>query len=70
MELIRVKQKKADLRISKQELLIFNNALNEVCNALEVPEFETRMGASREEVDALLETVHKVFSAIDSDSDE
>jgi len=33
---------------SEEELIILNNALNEVCHALVIDDFETRMGMSRE----------------------
>lgn len=33
---------------SEEELMILNNALNEVCHALAIDDFETRMGMSRE----------------------
>ncbi len=42
------------LRIKRDELLILNNALNEVCNGLDQEEFVTRMGATRREVEELL----------------
>jgi hypothetical protein len=37
-----------DLRLSLEELVAINNALNEVTNALDIEEFETRMGVSRD----------------------
>jgi hypothetical protein len=48
--------------LSKEELLILNNALNEVCNALDIREFQTRMGANREEVLALLRQVNRLLT--------
>jgi hypothetical protein len=32
------------------DLYVLHQALNEVCHGIDVPEFSTRMGASREEV--------------------
>jgi hypothetical protein len=37
----------AEVFLSEEELLAMTNALNEVCNALEVPEFSTRIGLDR-----------------------
>ena len=42
------------LSLTRDELLILRSSLNEVCNGIDLFEFETRMGASREEVAALM----------------
>jgi hypothetical protein len=44
------------LEVSRAELVLINNALNEVCNGVDIAdeEFGTRLGGSREEVRALL----------------
>ncbi len=49
----------ADVRLSKHELSLINNALNEVCNgvAIEDAEFATRLGAEREEMRNLLKNI-------------
>jgi hypothetical protein len=46
-----------ELTVSRDELILLNNALNEVCNGLEVPEFSTRIGAPLAEVEALLDAI-------------
>ena len=45
------------LHVNRDELLIINNALNEVCNGLPLRDFETRMGAHLPEVESLLSLV-------------
>ena len=45
MDLISLAGKQAQLTIDENELLILNSALNEICNGISVPEFETRIGA-------------------------
>jgi hypothetical protein len=40
--------------VTSDELIIVNNALNEVCNGLYIDEFETRIGFSIEQVNKLL----------------
>lgn len=45
------------IRISAEELVIFNNALNEVCNGLPLRYFEARVGAPLSGVSALLKEV-------------
>jgi hypothetical protein len=53
------------LCLSVSEVLTISNALNEVCNGMSVPEFETRMGVSRAEVQSLLAQVHSVLERFD-----
>jgi len=45
------------IRASEEELLIINNALNEVCNGLPLRDFETRVGAPLSSAEALLKEV-------------
>ena len=47
--------------ISYDELVILNNALNEVINGIEIPEFEIRVGFSKGEASALLESVRFIL---------
>jgi hypothetical protein len=47
-------------------LLIINAALNEVCNGIAVFEFETRIGADRDRVSALLKKVALLLDDTDS----
>jgi hypothetical protein len=50
------------IELTRDELRILANAVNEVCNgpeAIEGPEFDTRMGATREEAEALLDALNK-----------
>jgi hypothetical protein len=61
MDVISVAGKKAQLTIDENELLILNSALNEICNGISVPEFETRIGASKEDVCALLNDVGHIL---------
>ena len=53
-----------DVQLSPDELMIINNALNEVCNGLDMPEFATRVGAELEEAKTLLQQVHNVCDKI------
>ncbi len=49
----------ADVRLSKHELSLINNALNEVCNGVDIEdaEFATRLGAEREEMRNILKNI-------------
>ncbi len=55
MKVEEVEKKKVTLSLSREELLILHQALNEVLNGLDVPELSTRMGAEREEVATLMQ---------------
>ena len=49
------------IELSPHELLIINNALNEVCNGISLEgEFSTRMGCSHEEALELLAKIHAI----------
>ncbi len=45
------------VQLSEDDLLLINNALNEVCHALDIREFSTRMGADRAVAERLLTAV-------------
>jgi hypothetical protein len=51
------------LELSRAELTLLNNALNEVCNGVEIEEWEfsTRLGASRDEARELLQRIHTLL---------
>jgi hypothetical protein len=51
------------LVFTEAELVLVNNALNEVCNglAIEEPEFATRLGADRETAERLLQEIGNAF---------
>lgn len=52
------------LELTKDELGIINNALNEVCNGVDLEgEFDTRMGCTVEEARAVLAKVHALASS-------
>ena len=62
MEILEHLKGKAVIRFSNDELIILNNALNEICNGVDIPQFETRVGYPRERVEALLEQINSVKS--------
>lgn len=51
------------VQLSLIEILIINNALNEICNVFGLSEFETRMGATVEEASALLKSVGQLLDS-------
>lgn len=51
------------IELTPLELVIINNALNEVCNGLSLEgQFSTRMGCSVEEARQLLAKLHTISS--------
>jgi hypothetical protein len=47
-------EKSVRLSLSAGELVLLNNALNEIVNGIDLERFDTRLGASREEAQKLL----------------
>ena len=66
MEVIDTTPERSHIGLSQDELLIVNAALNEICNGIEVFEFETRIGADRERVAALLKEIGSLLDKMDS----
>jgi hypothetical protein len=64
MRVIEKNRDVAAIELTEHELTILSNAINEVCNgpeAIDDWEFGARIGASRQEAEALLEALHGVF---------
>lgn len=61
MKLISRDQGALVLSLSRDELVAINNALNEVCHGVGMPGFESRIGASRDEVEGLLASVSRAL---------
>ena len=66
MDLLAVTKSNADISITESELLILNSALNEVCNGIDITEFETRIGSERDNVAALLSKIGSVLDQMSS----
>tara|TARA_B100001093_G_C26558901_1_gene897777 strand:+ start:619 stop:816 length:198 start_codon:yes stop_codon:yes gene_type:complete len=64
MEILGKEKNFVDVRISYNELEMLKNGLNEVCNGLELFEFETRMGFKREEVKSLFSDFKSIIDNI------
>ncbi len=65
-----IEKENCTLRLTFDEIMIFNNALNEVCNGLNLSDFSTRMGGEINEVKNLLQEVHKIYSEMWQIQDE
>ncbi len=64
MQILAVRSDGLDARFSLEELVALNNALNEVSNGLDIEEFETRMGVSREFALDLLKHIHSAIKSL------
>lgn len=63
MEVLRRDPQAAEVRLTRGELVMINNALNEICHGIDLPEFATRIGAEPAAARRLLAE----FSALLSD---
>lgn len=64
MDIISVDEKKTELSLDNKELLILHSSLNEVCNGISVPEFETRIGTSKEAAFTLLKELGRILDKV------
>ncbi len=64
MNILSLESGTARLELTEHELVIVNNALNETLNAIDDDEFDTRVGATTGEVDALLSAVRGALRSL------
>jgi len=65
MNAIQINKEKIIIDLSRDELGVLTNALNEVCNGIEVWEFDTRMGIKIEDARAILESLSLIYKKTD-----
>jgi hypothetical protein len=67
MERVGVDTEGVTIRLSRSELGLVNNALNEITNGVDISdsEFQARLGESRSNVRQLLTEVGDVYRALD-----
>jgi hypothetical protein len=61
MKVVKVTSSHALVEMDMGELLVINNALNEVCNGIDIPEFDTRIGASIADTRLLLGRIGQII---------
>jgi len=61
MNAIKINRETIIIELSKDELGVLTNALNEVCNSIEVWEFDTRMGVTIEDAQVILQHLAKIY---------
>ena len=70
MQLLTNDSKSAEIQISIDELITIHQTLNEVCNGIDLFEFQTRIGVSREEVLHLMKEIKKIIIGIEEKMSE
>jgi len=68
MNATNINRDKIILELSKVELGVFCNALNEVCNGIEVWEFDSRMGIKIEDARTMLKSLSSVYKKAEQTS--
>jgi len=66
MRLKRTALDEITMQLTRQELGIISNALNEVCHGLDLWEFATRMGAEEAEVLKLLHRASEAYQEMEN----
>ena len=68
MEVLRRERHAAEVRLTAGELAIINNALNEICHGIDLPEFASRIGAERAVAERLLAGVGALLRGLSAAS--
>lgn len=58
------------LDLSHNEVILLNNALNEVCHGLDFLDFSTRLGGERDEFEALQRQIEETLEGMTRGIDE
>jgi hypothetical protein len=63
MNTVKVDDEIVTVELDQNEVMLLNNALNEVCNGVHISdaEFQTRLGGDRAEARRLLARVHELL---------
>jgi len=64
MKICHIDYDNAQLQFSLEELQFVCNAVNEVCNGIEVPEFETRLGVTSKYAELFLKSISTIIEDI------
>ena len=70
MQVQKSNQSNIVLDLTHNELILLNNALNEVCHGLDIPEFSIRLGASWDELEALRRQINAALEGMTKPKDK
>jgi len=67
MRILNLKNNRAEIQVSLDELVILNNALNEICYGIDMDdaEFSVRIGAEHKDGVCLLNEISSLISALE-----
>ncbi|AYD67038.1 MULTISPECIES: hypothetical protein [unclassified Achromobacter] len=65
MEMISSSRNLANVGLSRDEIVVLHAALNEICNGIDVFEFDTRIGVNLEFATNLLQALGSVLDGMD-----
>lgn len=68
MKVLTVDGSLVTVTLSALEVLILQNALNEVCHGIDIPELHTRIGADEQEISTLLQEVRALYEKVNTHS--
>jgi hypothetical protein len=64
MDIERIENQFIYSKLNEVELIILNNALNEICNNLDDSEFSARIGVDREKAEKLLDEFNQLVDRL------
>jgi hypothetical protein len=65
VQINQIAKSSASVSFTEAELYLINNALNEVLHGLNVPKFDTRLGASKHQAEELLHQIGLILSKME-----
>jgi hypothetical protein len=70
MNTVKLGRRRATVELDEDEVMLLNNALNEVCNGVHISdaEFATRLGGDRAETRRLLDRIHELSREMEESS--
>lgn len=70
MNRAKIDKKRVTIELDRDEVMVLNGALNEICNGAYISdaEFQTRLGADRAEARGVLERIHALWREMRDDA--
>jgi hypothetical protein len=64
VEINQIGNHSASVFVTEAELVLLNNALNELLNGVDISDFDTRLGTSRKDAEELLHQIGSLLSKV------
>lgn len=65
MKVLRKSSQSVHVELTKEEMLLINNSLNEICHGINIPEFQTRIGVTKETAERLLDDIGALYDQME-----